>query len=112
MRFLEYQGEKFPLKLGYYALKHFQRETKKNLLEIEKELEMEDIETLFYHAYVNGCLAGKSEGWKVKYSREEAEMMLDDNFFEFSQMIPELLEDSLNKKKSNPVKEKKKASKK
>jgi hypothetical protein len=112
MRFLEYQGEKIPLKIGFYALKHFQNETGKSMLELDN-LTMEDLESLFYHSYVNGCKAGAAEGWKVKFEREEAETILEDNVAEFLLLVPELTNDCFNKKKSTPepVKAKKAAKK-
>lgn len=112
IRTLEYKGEKLPFKFGFYALKHFKKEAGKNFLELKDELEPEEIEVLFWLTYLNGCLAGKSEGWSAKYKREDAEEILDELFQEFVDLLPLLAEDFVSKKKSNPTKSSKTSSKK
>lgn len=85
--YLKKGSEKIPVKVGFYALKHFQKETGKNIAELESDLSFEDIECLFYHAYINGC---KSDGSypTPKYSREDMELLLDDLYQDFLKVIP------------------------
>lgn len=88
VEYIQYREDKLPIKIGFYALKHFQKETKKSLTDLEGELSFEDIEALFYHAYINGCKALQSVTFKPKYKREDVENILDDNYLEFIQLIP------------------------
>ena len=98
-----------PFKIGFYCLREFEKETNFNALTLERPLTMGEIESLFFHSYINGCNAGKAEGWSVKYSREELVEMLDYMFTDFCNLIPDLITDYVdaNKKKSNPVTSKK-----
>jgi hypothetical protein len=102
-RTIEFSKGKMPLKIGFYTLKHFQKETKKDLALSLDSLSYEEMELLFYLAYVNGCKAGAAEGWDVKYTREEIEMIYDEVMSDFLHLIPDLVSDTfdLDKKKSN-----------
>lgn len=107
-------GQKMPFKIGFYALREFQEETKISLIHLATDLTMSQTEALFYFAYVNGCNAGRAEGWSVKYTRDEVPELLDTMFLDFVQLVPDLIADYVNantKKKSiAPATKAKKAS--
>lgn len=108
IRFLKNKGEKMPFKIGFYALREFQKEAGMSALTIERDLTMEEVEILFYFAYVNGCNAGKAEGWSVKHTRDDIVELLDFMFLDFIQLVPQLIGDYVDantpdKKKSKPV---------
>lgn len=126
IRYLEFKGEKLPLKNAFQCLRDFENETGKNIMNLPEGtvLTMAEIEAFFYHAYKNGCLAARSEGYKVKYTREEAGEIMDECFMDFVQLVNPLIEDvtepykkkllaleQMNQKaKANPGSRKKKAS--
>ena len=83
---LKYNGKEYPFKVGYYALKHTQRELKesgsKEELDIEKMLSgnLETYEPLLYYSLKMGH---KIEGKVMQLKREEMEFMLDICLFDF-----------------------------
>ena len=93
VKFLKNGEEKIPVKISFAALKNFQKDTGKNLTAMSGELSFEDIESLFYHAYVSGCKSSKDIGYEVKYSREEMEGILDEVYLEFIEVIPKFFAD-------------------
>lgn len=94
VRYLELEnGEKLPLKAGFMCLRDFEQETGKSLLNLEDELTMKEVEALFYYAYVNGCLATKDIGYLVKYTREDAALLMEELFLDFYALILLLVED-------------------
>lgn len=94
---LKYQNEEIPIKLSFYALKHFQAETKKDILQLSEneDLSLEQYELLFYLAYEAGCRALNIE---KKYERKDMEFILDDCYMDFIAVIPEFFPDPTQKK--------------
>lgn len=78
MSYLNYNGRKLPIRISYYAIKHFQKETGKDVGAVDDELEL--MEVLLYHALVAGH---KAEGVGMSIEREECEMILDECLDEF-----------------------------
>lgn len=95
--YITYKGEKLPLRISYYAIKHFQDETGKNLELIDSEMGL--IEVLLWHALVSGHKADNKE---LKVTRDEMEFILDDSLDEFNRIIlsffPPATETSTDKK--------------
>ena len=88
VEFLKYGDEKLPVKVSFAALKNFQKESNKNMMDVDSELTFEDIEILFFHSYVAGCKASKNIGFSVKYSREDMEEILDEIYMDFVKVMP------------------------
>ena len=75
INYLDYQGEKVPYSIGYFALSQWQEETGKSLIDIDS---LEDnllmLEPLFFHAVIAGY---KIVDKLNKRSREELQFVLD-----------------------------------
>lgn len=106
IRFLENEaGEKMPFKMGFACLLGFEKELGRSFFDLGESLTMEEIAALFWHAHLNGCNAGKSEGWSLKIEKEDVITLLDSMFIDFCNLIPELVNDYMaandkSKKKS------------
>jgi len=82
--------KKYPVRLGYYALKHTSIEVKEK---IGKELNMDNmmeggieiLEPLLYFSLISGAKAEKEE---LDIEREDMEFILDECMQEFMDMLP------------------------
>lgn len=87
---ITYNGKQYPIRVGYYALKHTAREIKDNS---GKEIGITDImsdditvlEPLLFHSMVMGARLEKKE---LDITRDEAEFVLDECFTEFLKIVP------------------------
>jgi len=78
MNYLNYQGKKLPVRVSYYAIKHFQLETKRSIDDIDDDISL--MEVLLYY----GLQAGhKAEGRDLGLKKEDMEMVLDECLDEF-----------------------------
>ena len=112
-QYISYNQEDYPVKIGYYALKHTAREVKKTTGE---ELAIEDIlsssievlEPLLFYSLQMGAKVTKTE---FAFVREDMEFVLDECMQEFMTIIPTFFPnaDDMGKQKAQtaPVKPKK-----
>lgn len=88
--FIDYKENKYPISVGYYALKHTSREL---TAEGQEDLSMDQIlsgnletyEPLLWYSLVAGH---KKEGKTLTIDRSEVEFMLDDVLWQFIALIP------------------------
>jgi hypothetical protein len=78
------QDKKHPVRVSYYVLKHFKKETGKSI---------EDIKTDDYEAYEIIIRLALESGYKSKgetspFKAEHMEDVLDECFFEFIDLMP------------------------
>jgi len=78
MNYLNYQGNKLPVRVSYYAIKHFQLDTKKPIDDIDDDISL--MEVLLYYALQAGH---KAEGREMTLTRDQMEMILDECMDEF-----------------------------
>jgi len=83
--FIKYKNQKYPIKLGYYALKMFKADAGTNI-EAIKEDDYEAYETLLFYSMKQGA---KRQNTEFTFKKEDMEDILDDCFFEFIQLIPQ-----------------------
>lgn len=84
MKYFKYGKEKLPYKVGYWAMKKWQLETKKGFDEVDEvATDLNLMEPLVYFALEKGF---KDEGLEFKLDREDIADILDqdDNFLEFT----------------------------
>ena len=89
---ITYNGEKLPIKLGYYALKMIQSEQGVDLTD-NNELAL--YEPLLFYALKQGH---KVENKKFTFKKTDMVDILDDCFFEFVEMIPKFFPDDFMEK--------------
>lgn len=97
IEYIDYKGEKYPLRISYYAIKHFQDETQKSLELIDSEMGL--IEPLLWYSLVAGH---KAEDKELTLKREEIEFMLDETLDQFNSIIVSFFppaKESVDKKK-------------
>jgi hypothetical protein len=90
IEYLMIEGKKYPISVGYYALKHTSAEVEANK---GVKLSMEDIlggditylEPLLYHSLVAGA---RKENETLDIDRDEVEFLLDDVLWDFMEIIP------------------------
>ena len=100
---ITYEGKQYPIKVGYYALKHASRELQK---EGGKELEMETLlsgqlenyEPILYHAMVMGARLEKKE---LDLKREDMEFVLDECLWQFIEILPKFFPSKVQEKLGN-----------
>ena len=89
VEFITYKEKKYPIKVGYYALKHAGKELSVDgkAMDMDKLLsgEMENYEPLLFHALVMGH---RLEGRVMELKREDMEYMLDECLFKFITVLP------------------------
>lgn len=105
---IKIQGEEYPIKIGYYALKYAIQDAEKSG---QTGITMENIFTEGKDVYESLLFYGLELGAKLEkqefsFKREEAELLLDDCFQEFILLIPKFFpaEDSSEKKQTGPQK--------
>jgi hypothetical protein len=94
---ITYKGEKWPVRISYYAIKKFQEETKKDISEVDKDISL--LEVLLWYGLVAGHIA---ESKPLTLKKEEVEFILDESMNEFNEIIYNsfpLPSDEQNKKK-------------
>jgi hypothetical protein len=97
VQYITYKGEKWPVRISYYAIKKFQEETKKDISELDKDIAF--LEILLWYGLIAGHIA---ETKPMTLKREEMEFILDESMNEFNEAILSffpLQTDSENKKK-------------
>lgn len=79
IEYLDYKGNKLPFRVSYYALKHYQLETGKDISEIGED--MGNFEILLFYALEAGYKATEKP---MPYKRDDMEVILDECFMDFS----------------------------
>lgn len=105
IKYIEYKKQKYPVRVGYRALKMLQKETGMSFEELQKQekgLELENYEILLFHSLVAGS---KAEETAMPFKMDDMIDLLDECFMEFVRMIPEFFpdvdEDKLGKLRRN-----------
>lgn len=81
VKFIEYEGEKIPYRLAYYALNELKKETGKGLKDLDSlDEDMELLEPLFYHSVISGYRVLHK---KCPYKRDDILTILDLCYLEF-----------------------------
>jgi hypothetical protein len=90
---IEYNGEKHPVKLGYYTIKKLQTE---HGVSLEEAMGggIELFEPMLFYALQQGYRAEKKD---CPFKIEDMEQVLDDCFFDFVQLIPKFFPEDLVK---------------
>ena len=88
IKYIKYQNEKHPVRISYYALKHTSEDTGTSLEKLtDKGNDSIVFEKLLYYGLKAGYRAeGKGE-LPEELSEENIEFVLDEIFFEFTEMI-------------------------
>jgi len=85
IKHINYDGNKYPVRVGYYALKHFQEETGKTISQLSQD-DLQDYESLLFYSLKQGH---KKENKPFNFKKEQMEDVLDECFFEFMELIPD-----------------------
>jgi len=90
--FIKYKDKDYPVKMGYYALKHTSREMKaKNKDELTMDnLSDSDIETLEPMLFYSLKMGAHLENETLDLKREDMEFMLDEVMNEFVAIISKM----------------------
>lgn len=92
VEFITYQGEKLPVKIGYYALKMMQSEHKTNVGDME---ELALYEPMLFYALKQGHRIEKKE---FTYTMDDMVDILDDCFLEFTDIVVKFFPEELLEK--------------
>lgn len=85
---IKYKNKKYPVKLGYYALKMMQKEHGASMDAIQGDISL--YEPLLFYSLEQGHKIEKKE---FTFKMEDMELMLEDVFFEFVGLIPKFFPD-------------------
>ena len=118
MKTIKYKGKEYPVKLGYYALKHtkneLQEKDSKKTLSLSNLMseDLEILEPLLYYSLVVGARESEQA---LDLKREEMEFVLDynNNYLKFGEMIPDFFpkveeQEKSGKSMTQPSRKKKK----
>ena len=92
VEFITYQDKKLPVKLGYYVLKMMQSESKNKKINIANTDDLALYEPMLFYALKQGH---KIEKIKFPYKMSDMADILDDCFFEFTEVIAKFFPDDL-----------------
>jgi hypothetical protein len=84
IEYLTYKEVKYPIRISYYALKMFKKETNKELENIMSDNNIELLEPLLFYSLEAGAQAIDQ---KFIIKRELVQWMLDENWQEFVKII-------------------------
>lgn len=79
---ITYKGEQWPVRISYYAIKQFTKDTGVDIRDIDKDVSY--LETLLWFGLIAGCNAESKE---LTLKREEMEFILDESMNEFNDAI-------------------------
>ena len=84
VEYLTYKEVKYPVRISYYALKMFKKETDKELENIINDNNVELLEPLLFYALEAGAKATDKE---LTVKREDVQWMLDEIWQDFIKVI-------------------------
>ena len=79
---ITYKGVKWPVRISYYAIKQFTKDTGVGIADIDKDISY--LETLLWFGLIAGCNAVDRE---LTLKREDMEFILDESMEEFNSLI-------------------------
>lgn len=89
VQYINYKGEKYPVRISYYAIKKLKDEGKNIQLGVDDQslasMDAEILEILLYHSLIAGA---KAENKEMELPREEMEWVLDECMLEFIKLLP------------------------
>lgn len=100
---ITYNGKQYPVKVGYYALKHTAAEIKEkqgrdiNVLDVMSD-DITVLEPLLFYSMVLGA---KLEGMLFEMPREEAEFVLDECLADFIRLVPKFFKTTFQTENEN-----------
>jgi hypothetical protein len=97
---ITYKNKQYPIRVSYFAMKHFQAATGKNIEELTSN-DISAYEHLLYPAMQAGA---KYCDTTLELKPEDMEYVLDECLFEFIELIPRFFEVTKKKKELNPAK--------
>jgi len=78
VEFIAYKGSIYPIRISYFALKNFQKETGKEIDQVDADMSL--LEVLLWFSLVAGH---KAQDKTLELKREEVEFILDESMNEF-----------------------------
>ncbi len=90
IKHITYKGEKYPLRIGYKALKGVNADIGRDFEQKEQGFDYEGAEVLLYHGLKQGC---KFAGKEFKLKKEEMEDVLEESLTEFIQAFTAFSQD-------------------
>lgn len=109
VRYLETESYgKLPVRVSYFAMKKYQMETGKSLMEQFQngfsDMMAGELEYLLFYALRRGFQVEKREE-EFKFTMEDMELVLDETFFDFIKIIPDFFpKETQQEVKTNPEK--------
>lgn len=89
MDYVAYKGDKWPVRVSYYALKQYQNETGKGIETLEDNIA--NLEILLYYSLIAGC---KAEDKECTLTRDDMEFVLDESMKGFNKILLGSFEES------------------
>lgn len=88
VRYIHYNEEELPVKIGYYAIRRLREEYGAGMEDTKNDLSL--YEPLLFYALEKGH---KMDGKKLKYKKSDMEDILEECLFEFLMLIPQFFPD-------------------
>lgn len=82
VQYLPFRGQKYPVRISYYAIKKFQQETGKAIEELDSDISL--LESLLWYGLVAGAQADNVE---LTLKKEDMEFVLDESLIDFNEIL-------------------------
>lgn len=106
IKYIEYQKKKYPIRISYYALKHTSEDTGTSISSItDKGNDAVVFEKLLYYGLKAGC---RAENIEMPFKEDDMEFVLDEIFFEFTDLVKDFFPKAKEGEDKQVVKAKKK----
>lgn len=89
IKFIEFEKEKHPIRVSYFAMKMFKEDTGKSISDVDGEDDLEMWELILYYSLMAGYRAMKKE---MSFKKEDMVDVLDECFTDFIAMVPEFFQ--------------------
>jgi len=84
IEYLNYEGKKLPVKIGYYALKMLKAELGKEMSDIGDD-DFTAYEILLFYGLEMGC---RKTHTKFTWKKTDMEMLMEEVFYQFLDLLP------------------------
>ena len=95
IEYITYKKKKYPIRISYVALNGFKKDTGKSFDDMEGGIDLENYESLLFHALRSGA---KAEEIEMPFEKKDIEDILDECMMEFLELIPKFFPEGIEGK--------------
>lgn len=85
VEYLKYKDKQVPVRISYYALSEFKKETGSEFDDTSGSIDLAMFEPILFYSIESGC---RATGEKMPFKREDMFDILEECFMEFASIMP------------------------